>query len=460
MASLSREPNGRRVVQIVGGDGRRRSVRLGKVSQREAETVRLHIERLDAAARTGHTPPAETAEWVRTLDERLHRRIAAVGLLPRRDASALASFIDAWINSRVDVKPATRTLWRQARDNLVDCFGADKLLRELNLGHGEEFRQYLLGRGLAEETTRKRCRIGKMFFAAALRRRLIAENPLAEVPTVGRGNPERLYFVSRAEADAVLASCPDVEWRMLFALSRWGGLRCPSEHLALRWGDVDWDRGRLTVHASKTEHHEGGGIRQAPLFPELRAVLMEGFAEAAEGAEFVITRYRSPAQNLRTRLQRIIKQAGLTPWPKLWQNLRSTRETELAETFPLHVVCAWIGNSRPVAMRHYLQVTDEHFERAVQNPVQQVAASGGTGSQPKPADSENREKCRDVRLHAAVCELLKAVGMGVTGLEQCQHTAGESRVGIGGGAESGAVAALVAALVQLLGGGQARSSER
>ena len=33
-----------------------------------------------------------------------------------------------------------------------------------------------------------------------------------------------------------------------------------------------------------------------------------------------------------------IKRAGLTPWPKLFQNLRSTRETELAETFPLHVM--------------------------------------------------------------------------------------------------------------------------
>ena len=29
-----------------------------------------------------------------------------------------------------------------------------------------------------------------------------------------------------------------------------------------------------------------------------------------------------------------------------------------------HVVCAWIGNSKVVARKHYLQVTEEHFERA------------------------------------------------------------------------------------------------
>jgi len=26
--------------------------------------------------------------------------------------------------------------------------------------------------------------------------------------------------------------------------------------------------------------------------------------------------------------------------------------------------CAWIGNSRPVAAKHYLQVTDAHFAKA------------------------------------------------------------------------------------------------
>lgn len=102
-----------------------------------------------------------------------------------------------------------------------------------------------------------------------------------------------------------------------------------------------------------------------PLFPELRPHLLAAFEEAGEGEEHVITRYRDANANLRTQLHRIIKRAGLEPWPKTFQNLRSTRETELAETFPMHVVCKWIGNSEPVAAAHYLQFTDEHFERAV-----------------------------------------------------------------------------------------------
>jgi hypothetical protein len=131
---------------------------------------------------------------------------------------------------------------------------------------------------------------------------------------------------------------------------------------------------RFTVHATKTEHHSGGGLRLVPIFPELHPYLREVFEHAEPGTEFVITRYRQSHQNLRTTLSKIIRRAGLEPWPKLYQNLRSTRETELAESFPLHVVCTWIGNSEPVATKHYLQVTEEHFRlAAVQAPAPQPA---------------------------------------------------------------------------------------
>lgn len=84
-------------------------------------------------------------------------------------------------------------------------------------------------------------------------------------------------------------------------------------------------------------------------------------------------------------MERIIWKAGLAPWPKLFQNLRATRETELAETFPIHVVCEWIGNSAAVAAKHYLQVTDDHYDQAAHNAAQCTAVS------PRKASSENSE---------------------------------------------------------------------
>ena len=68
--------------------------------------------------------------------------------------------------------------------------------------------------------------------------------------------------------------------------------------------------------------------------------------------------------NLNVRLRRIVKNAGLTVWPRIFHNLRSSRQTELAEIFPSHVVCAWLGNSEDIAKKHYYQVTDAHFAAA------------------------------------------------------------------------------------------------
>ncbi len=86
--------------------------------------------------------------------------------------------------------------------------------------------------------------------------------------------------------------------------------------------------------------------------------------QAEEGTLHVITKYRQRNANLRTQFERILKRAGIEPWPRLFQNLRASRETELANEYPLQVVTAWLGNAERVASKHYLQVTDTHFEQA------------------------------------------------------------------------------------------------
>ena len=133
-----------------------------------------------------------------------------------------------------------------------------------------------------------------------------------------------------------------------------------------------------------------------PIFPELRPHLEAAWDAAAEGAEFVITRYRDCNANLRTQLLRIIAKAGLTAWPKLFQNLRSTRETELAETYPLHVVVSWLGNSQLIAAKHYWQVTDEHFTQATHNQTHSGAKIGEPDGTPVIRPLLENEKAPEV----------------------------------------------------------------
>ena len=98
--------------------------------------------------------------------------------------------------------------------------------------------------------------------------------------------------------------------------------------------------------------------------------LETAFDEAEEGSVYVISRYRDSNANLRTQFLRIIRRAGVEPWPRLFQNLRASRETELANEYQLHVVTDWLGNTPTVADRHYLKTTEEHFRSAAQNAAQ------------------------------------------------------------------------------------------
>jgi hypothetical protein len=81
------------------------------------------------------------------------------------------------------------------------------------------------------------------------------------------------------------------------------------------------------------------------------------------------------ATNLRTQFERIIKRAGLTEGPRLWHNMRASRQTEWVEKFPAHVVSAWLGNTERVAEKDYLQVLESHFERAAQKTAHSESES-------------------------------------------------------------------------------------
>jgi len=100
-------------------------------------------------------------------------------------------------------------------------------------------------------------------------------------------------------------------------------------------------------------------------FPELEFYLDEvGDALSDKRSEFVITLHRGINANLRTQFKRILTRAGVKPSPKLFQNLRANRATELVGEFPPHVAAEWLGHSTLVAQKHYWQVTDLDFTRA------------------------------------------------------------------------------------------------
>jgi len=390
MATIGNDPGGRRRILFVGPSGKRHTIRLGKVSDRIAQTVRLKVESLLAAKVANQSIDRETAAWLADIDDRLHDRLARAELAPRRVSAmtgpaTLDAFLEGYIKSRAKLKPNTTRNLMQTRRILTEHFGAQRQLRSISEGHADGYREKLLQDGYSPATVSREIKRARQYFKAAVRSKLIDTNPFAEVKAESQANSDRDFFVTRQTAQAVLDACPDNEWRLIFALSRFGGLRCPSEHLSLTWNDIDWERDRIHVRSPKTEHLKGGASRTIPLFPELRAHLEEQFERAEPGTVHVICRARGPNANLRTQFLRILEAAKIPAWPKLFHNLRASRETELADEFPIHVVCEWIGNSPDVARKHYFTVTDDHFaraagEKAAQNPAQSVHAESRTDS--------------------------------------------------------------------------------
>ena len=84
MASVANDPKGFRRVLFIGLDGKRRTIRLGKVSEKIADAVSRHIENILAAAL--HPPLAkETASWLADQPDKFYAKFVKAGLVNPRE---------------------------------------------------------------------------------------------------------------------------------------------------------------------------------------------------------------------------------------------------------------------------------------------------------------------------------------------------------------------------------------
>ena len=75
---------------------------------------------------------------------------------------------------------------------------------------------------------------------------------------------------------------------------------------------------------------------------------------------------------------------------------------------------SWIGNTEAVASKHYLQVTEDHFAKALQNALQHPAVLPRTRSQ---ATLPAHEKNQVLQGFAAGCEVVQSGRVEDRGLE-------------------------------------------
>ena len=349
----------------------RQVVRLGRVSQRIASTAKIRIESILAAKVAGHSLDPETAGWVTSLSDAIHRRIANTGVLEHRHQSGssgpavqkLGALIDRYVGSREGLKANTIRNYETTKRLLTEHFGRDRLIDSVHAGHARDYREWLVGR-YAAATVAREIKRARQFFEYARDCCVIEQNPFAKIKAGSQTNTKRKAFVTRDVTHRVLEACPDHHWRLVVVLARYAGLRIPSELQRLTWNDIDWAGHRFTVRVPKKEHLDGHEKRTIPIFPEIEPYLRQAFEEAPAGSVHLLpTRFHQEGY-VYAGVLRAVERAKITPWPKLLVNLRASRETELMRQEPAHVVHAWLGNSREVAQDHYLMVSEDDFLRA------------------------------------------------------------------------------------------------
>ncbi len=393
MASISHDrKTGLKTLQFISTDGKRRSIRLGTVPMKTANEVKIRVEQLLACLNNHTANDADLSRWLANIGDELHIRLAAVGLVTTRESLRIPTLREvgnAFVDSLPHVRDTTNALMRSTINRIAERLGAGTPINQITEQEAAGMVKAMKAEKAATATISKHVQICRRLFAFALRKKHITENPFAFIKGGTQVNRDRLQFVEAATVQVLLDSLVDPEWRLCIALARWGGLRVPSEIRDLKWGDIVWDRNRFVVSCVKTSGHEGKGTRIVPIFPEIKPYL-EDLYERAEPGLYVFPKLRMFRGMPKLLVDRILA-AGILPWIKPWQNLRSTRATELADLFPSHVAAAWLGHSVAVSDRHYRQVTDDHFEKAVLR-----AAKSGAVTLQNPVQSANVSECPDL----------------------------------------------------------------
>ena len=115
-------------------------------------------------------------------------------------------------------------------------------------------------RGLSARTVRFTHAVLRSALQQAVKWRLLAQNPADRVD-LPRQEKREMSVLTPQQARIFLEACKENRYGTLFALAITTGLR-PSEYLALKWTDLDWDSGSIRV-ARTLEAMQGGGWRFA-----------------------------------------------------------------------------------------------------------------------------------------------------------------------------------------------------
>lgn len=364
MASLQKRKRKNGVAYVVQfmEDGRRRTLFLGaKYTKTVAREIKDVVEKIVDSRATGIPLDARTEAWLSLLTDDMRRRFVSAGLIEEKETITLGELLGRFLNAphnwsartfqkhsesiarfskaidySIQVSLITKPMVLETREWLENHFSSATVNMTLN-------------------TCAQACRWGIDFG-------LGVSNPFEGVKKGSTKNKSREFFVEREVFNKLLDSCKDDRLRNALVLYRYGGLR-RGEAFLLRWDMLDYDKGTIEVLSPKTAH-SGKAKRIVPMFPEIRKYLRK----TDNPKDNLVV---SDLNNLSivTLIKQLLARNGVSAWPRLIQNLRSSRAIEVHEKFGSIAESEWLGHTQAIARDHYLSVSKDLFASALEKPV-------------------------------------------------------------------------------------------
>ncbi len=239
----------RKTGQIVGRGRRRWLVRVFLGRDRETRRRRY-------LSRTVHGPVRHAQTYLnKVLRERdLGRRIEGVTI-------TLNEFLDRWLETAA--KPKLRDKSYQSYESLLRRYIrpvlGERILSAVTPLDVQDAYQKMTDRGLSSRTVRYTHSVLRSAIRQAIRWRFLLQDPTdgAQLPRLGR---REMSVLTAEQSRIFLSAALKTHCGPVFAVALTTGMR-PSEYLALKWQDIDWDRG--TVSVVRTLERSAGGWRFA-----------------------------------------------------------------------------------------------------------------------------------------------------------------------------------------------------
>jgi integrase len=206
----------------------------------------------------------------------------------------LKDYLSKYLDDRVDLHPNTRTRYAVSRRALESVFGGMRL-PDITDARIEEYKADRRKGGTGPAGVNRDLSLLRQALQQAKKERYVAQNPLGDREHFLDERKERLQAKPfTVEEEQRLLAVATGYLRPLLILLLDTGVRPNAEGLALKWCDIDFDRGMVTV-SSKTP----AGLRTVPMTSRLKEELLRWKKlTGPQNSQFVFFYPKDPSKHL------------------------------------------------------------------------------------------------------------------------------------------------------------------